>query len=181
MKTKTTYGSFLALTAAAVLLFSACGGGSDSGAKAPTPAPGGMNAAQTVSISTIDGVGDVLVDQEGAALYAADEEADGMVVCTDSCLSIWDPLEVEKGAKPTAVDGLGSKLGVMNRPDGTKQVTLNGRLLYRFELDPDPGTVTGNGLVDSFDGQSFTWHVATPTGVSNTSANSSQSGDGYGY
>jgi predicted lipoprotein with Yx(FWY)xxD motif len=179
MKAKTTSASLLALAAAAVLLFSACGGGSDSGAE--STAPGGTNAAQTVSVSSVDGVGDVLVDQEGLALYAADEEANGMVVCTDSCLTIWDPLTVGDGVKPTAGDGVGSKLGVKNRPDGTKQVTFNGRLLYRFVEDPGADAVTGNGLVDSFDGQAFTWHVATPTGVSTSSANSSSSSDGYDF
>jgi predicted lipoprotein with Yx(FWY)xxD motif len=177
MKTKTTYASVLALAAAAVLVFSACGGGSESGAEAP--APSGMNAAQTISVSNVDGVGEVLVDQEGAALYAADEEANGMVVCTESCLEIWDPLTVDEGVKPTAADGLAGKLAVKNRPEG-RQVTLNGRLLYSFQLDPDPGTVTGNGLVDVFDGKSFTWHVATPTGISSSSQNTSQL-DGFDY
>jgi hypothetical protein len=41
--------------------------------------------------------------------------------------------------------------------------------------------VTGNGFSDSFDGQAFTWHVATPTGISTSSAKSSSSSGGYGY
>ena len=70
----------------------------------------------------------------------------------------------------------------MARPDGSRQVTFDGRLLYRFLEDPDTGTVTGNGFADTFDGQAFTWHVATPTGISTSDANSSSSGDdGYGY
>jgi hypothetical protein len=54
------------------------------------------------------------------------------------------------------------------------------RPLYRFVEDPSPGTVTGNGFADTFDGQRFTWHVATPTGVSDSSENSSTS-DGYDF
>ena len=37
---------------------------------------------------------------------------------------------------------------------------------------------------DEFDGKAFTWHVATPTGISTSKANSSSSDDddsGYGY
>lgn len=173
-----TYASLLALAAAAVLIVSACGGSSDTSAGAS--APGGSSAAQTVSVNTVDGVGEVLVDAQGAALYAADEETDGMVVCTDSCTTIWDPLTVSGGDNPTAANGLGGKLGVVRRPDGTQQVTFDDRLLYRFLEDSSPGTVTGNGLADTFDGQAFTWHVATPDGVSTSSANSSSSSDGYG-
>ena len=46
----------------------------------------------------------------------------------------------------------------MTRPDGSRQVTFDGRPLYRFAEDSDAGTVTGNGIADSFDGQSL--HLA---------------------
>jgi predicted lipoprotein with Yx(FWY)xxD motif len=173
MKTIRTYASLVALAAAAVLIVSACGGSSDSGAGASAP-------DQTVSVSTVDGVGQVLVDRQGAALYAADQEADGMVLCTDSCATIWEPLTVS-GDNPTAGDGLGGKLSVVERPDGGQQVAFDGRLLYRFVEDPSPGTLTGNGFSDSFDGRLFTWHVATPNGVSTSSANSAPSSDGYSF
>jgi predicted lipoprotein with Yx(FWY)xxD motif len=171
MNAKRTYLALLALAAAAVLIVSACGGGSDS--SAGDPAPGGSDSA-TVSISTVDGVGEVLVDGDGAALYAADQETGGMVLCTDACASIWDPLTVS-GDNPTAADGLGAKLGVVKRPDGARQVTFDGRLLYRFVEDGSPGTVTGNGFADTFDGQPFTWHVATPAGISTSNENSTPS------
>lgn len=161
----------LALAAAVVLIVSACGGSSDSGASAPDD----VAAAGTVSVASVDGVGDVLVDATGAALYAADQEVDGMVVCTDACTTVWEPLTVGAG-RPTAGDGLDAQLGVITRPDGDRQVTFDGRLLYRFVEDPGPGVVTGNGFADVFAGQAFTWHVATPTGVSASSANSSSTG-----
>jgi predicted lipoprotein with Yx(FWY)xxD motif len=174
MKSIRTSVSLLALAAAIVLIVSACGGSSDSG----TSAPDTTGTASTVSVQTVDGVGDVLVDAQGAALYASEQEADGMVVCTDSCTAIWDPLTVS--GKPTAGDGVDGQLGVTMRPDGARQVTFDGRLLYRFLEDPGPGAVTGNGFADSFAGQAFTWHVATPTGVSASSANSSSSGGSQG-
>jgi predicted lipoprotein with Yx(FWY)xxD motif len=167
-----TYVPLLALVAVVILVVAACGGGSDSESAAPN--------GETVSISTVDGVGDVLVDADGAALYAADEEADGMVLCIDSCLTIWNPLTLSDGEAPPAADGLGAMVGVLTRPDGGRQVTLEGRPLYRFIEDPGPGTVTGNGLADVFGDQAFTWHVATPTGVSTSSVNSSSS-DGYDF
>jgi predicted lipoprotein with Yx(FWY)xxD motif len=174
MNTTRTSVSLVALAAGVILLFSACGGSSsDSGAE-------GSSSAGTVSVSSVDGVGDVLVDAQGAALYAADQEMDGMVVCTDSCAAIWEPLTVGDVDEPTAGDGLGDKLGVVRRPGGERQVTFEGRPLYRFVEDPSPGTVTGNGFADTFAGRLFTWHVATPTGVSTSNANSSSS-DGYDF
>lgn len=163
----------LALAVVTALFVSACGGSGDSGAAAPD------NPATTLSVSSVDGVGNVLVDAQGAALYAADQERSGMVVCTGSCTSIWKPLTVS--GRPTAGDGVVAKLGTVERPDGHRQVTLAGRLLYRFMEDPQAGTVTGNGFADSFDGQAFRWHVATPQGISTSDDNSSSSSGSPGY
>jgi predicted lipoprotein with Yx(FWY)xxD motif len=102
-----------------------------------------------------------------------------MAVCTGSCTSIWKPLTVS--GRPTAGDGVVAKLGTVERPDGHRQVTLAGRLLYRFMEDPRAGTVTGNGFADSFDGQAFRWHVATPQGISTSDDNSSSSSGSPGY
>jgi predicted lipoprotein with Yx(FWY)xxD motif len=173
MDKRRTYLALLTLATATALFVSACGGSSDSGAAAPdTP-------AATVSVSSVDGVGDVLVDAQGAALYAADQEGSGMVVCTGSCTSIWKPLTVS--GRPTTGDGVVAKLGTVERPDGHRQVTLAGRLLDRFMEDPQAGTVTGNGVADSFDGQAFRWHVATPQGISASDDNSSSSSGSPGY
>jgi predicted lipoprotein with Yx(FWY)xxD motif len=169
-----TYATVTSLAVALVLILSACGGSSGSSSG---PAQSGSNPARTVSVASVDGVGKVLVDAEGAALYAANEETGGMVLCTDGCTAIWDPLTVN-GNAPTAEDGLGGKLGIVTRPDGARQVTFGGRLLYRFTEDPAAGTVTGNGFADTFAGQSFTWHVVTPGGVSTSSENSTSS-SGY--
>jgi predicted lipoprotein with Yx(FWY)xxD motif len=178
MNAKRTYTSLLALAAAAILIVSACGGGTNSGADATS---GGSAAGPTVSVGSVDGVGDVLVDAQGDALYGADQEAGGMVLCTDACTTIWEPLTLAAGERPTAGDGLGAKLDVVKRPDGAQQVTFAGRLLYRFVEDPSPGSVTGNGFADTFDGQRFTWHVATPAGLSTSSENSASSSGGYDF
>ena len=163
--------------AAAALLLAACGGGDDSGTAEPPP--GGPS--RTVSVESVDGVGDVLVDASGAALYASEQEADGSIVCTGACTTIWKPLTL-KGSKeaPTVEAQLSSPLDVVRRPDGGRQVTFDGRPLYRFDQDAGPGTVTGNGFTDSFGGRDLTWHVATPTGVSTSDSNSSPETPGYG-
>jgi len=176
MNVKTTYMSLLSL-AGAVLILSACGG--SSGSSTGASAPANSNAGQTVSVANVDGVGKVLVDAQSMALYAADQEAGGRVVCTDACTTIWHPLTVAK--KPSAGGDLSGKLGTVRRPGGARQVTFQGSPLYRFQEDPGTDMVTGNGFADSFNGKAFTWHVATPTGISSSSDNSSSSNGGYGY
>jgi predicted lipoprotein with Yx(FWY)xxD motif len=134
------------------------GGSSSSGSTATPPAPRGD---AVVSVSQIDDVGSVLVDREGQALYAADEEANGMVLCTAECTSFWAPLTVTGGVPSS--DGLPGELGLVTRPDGAGQVTYDGRLLYSFSLD-DAGEVTGDGFADAFGGQQLTWHVVHSDG-----------------
>jgi len=167
----TTTATLAALAAAAVLLVSACGAG-DQGAAAPT-------GNKTVSVEQVDGVGDVLVNRDGQALYAANQEANGKVVCTASCTSIWQPLTLAAATAPTAEPSLMGNLGTIMRPGGGTQVTFDGRPLYRFAEDSNSGTVTGNGAADTFDGRAFRWHVVTSGGVSTTSANSSSGPTGY--
>ena len=110
----------------------------------------------TVDLVQIEDFGVVLADADGRVLYAADEEADPDVVCTDACEEFWQPLDVGS-AEPTGAPGV-TELGVADRPDGTKQVTFDGRRLYTFTLDA-AGEATGEGFSDTFGGQRFTWHV----------------------
>jgi predicted lipoprotein with Yx(FWY)xxD motif len=149
----------VAAVAAALVLAACGGGGADSSG---SPAPAGDSSA-TVSVEEIDDSGPVLIDSAGKALYTSDEEAaDPGLVCTEACASFWEPLTVDQGAPTGDVPGA---LGVAERPDGTRQVTLDGKRLYSFVQD-EPGEVTGDGFSDAFDGQQFTWHVVTAGGTS---------------
>jgi predicted lipoprotein with Yx(FWY)xxD motif len=157
----------------AVLALAACGGGgSDSNSSAMS-----SDGTTTVSVEKIGDSGRVLVDSAGKALYAPDQEANGRVICTDACTSFWMPLTIGSGA-PTG-DGVAGKLGVAERPDGTRQVTFDGKRLYTFAQDK-PGEVTGDGFSDAFDGQQFTWHVVTADG-STSNQGESTSDNPYGY
>ena len=100
---------------------------------------GASGSASTVAVDGVNGVGDVLVDARGAALYAADQESNGTIACTGSCTTIWDPLTVHGAKAPTAGSDVMGMLGVVKRPDGARQVTLDGRPLYRFAEDPETG------------------------------------------
>jgi predicted lipoprotein with Yx(FWY)xxD motif len=158
-----------AALAAVALALGACGGDDEQ------PAAGGQGT--TVAVDEVDGVGPVLVDDGGAALYVSEQESDGKVRCTADCLEFWIPLEAPAG-EPTAGAGVGGKLGTVERPDGTMQVTHDGKPLYRFSQDGEPGQVTGDGLSDEFGGESFTWHAVT---TGDAPADDSGGGRTYGY
>jgi predicted lipoprotein with Yx(FWY)xxD motif len=157
-----------ALAVATALVLVACGG---NGGGSATAAP---DSSKTVSLD-----GDVLVDSQGAALYSSDQEKGGTVRCTGGCTSIWLPLAAPSSGQPTAASGVSGKLGVLKRPDGARQVTLDGRPLYRFAKDGAPGKVTGDGVSDSFGGQRFTWHVEG-TGNSTGDSGGGESGGNNG-
>ena len=144
----------LAFAGLAVAL-SGCGGTASAGGSPTTSSSG-----TTVAVKHVDGVGNVLVDSKGDALYSPDQEAKGMILCDGSCTSIWVPLTLSAGAKPTGAGQQRSMLGTVHRPDGSMQVTYRGKPLYTFVEDTGPGKVTGNGFHDQFGGQQFTWHVA---------------------
>ena len=140
-----------------VLVLGACGG-SGGYASDSSPAARSGDDTATVSVKELGDSGRVLVDSAGKALYAADEEADSSVVCTGACNSFWIPLTIDGGA-PSG-NSLPSELGVVERGDGTRQVTFDGKRLYTF-VEDEPGEVTGDGFSDAFDGQQFTWHVVS--------------------
>lgn len=151
---------------AALALLTACGGSA-------REAAGNPPAGDAVSVQEVDGLGQTLVDASGKTLYFADQEADGTIKCTESCLSFWFPAE---GTDSTAksVDGL----AVVKRPDnGESQLTFQGKPLYTFKLDTGAGQHKGHNLEDAFGNTTFTWRAAT-TGAAPTQA---PSDPGYDY
>ena len=159
----------LAVAVVAIAAYSG-GGGEDSPGSA-TPAAG-----KTVASREIGDQGAVVVDSAGRALYAADQETDaGMVLCLEGCTSFWEPLTVSGSPTGSSISG---ELGVVERPDGGRQVTLDGKLLYSF-VEDEPGEVTGDGFEDAFDGQTLTWRVVHADGGTGSSGDDSTGPFGY--
>jgi predicted lipoprotein with Yx(FWY)xxD motif len=160
------------LAAVAVSLGLAACGGSSGGGSAPSP-------ASTVALKSVDGVGTLLVDSSGKALYASDLEARGKVMCTGPCESFWKPLLVSSGS-PTAASGVG-KLSVIKRPDGGRQVAIGRKPLYTF-VDDSAGQIKGIGFKDAFGGRHFTWNAVLAGGglTTGSSGDGGYSGGGYG-
>jgi predicted lipoprotein with Yx(FWY)xxD motif len=112
----------------------------------------------------------ILVTRKGLTLYSLSAETHGRFICSNSgCLSVWTPLVVARGAKPTGA----AKLATIRRPDGRTQVTYRGLPLYTFDGDTKPGDTKGNGFKDV-----GTWRVATTSGAVKSPA--TPSGGYYG-
>ena len=160
----------LALVAGLVALavtVAACGAKS-SAATAPSP------IRTTVAARQVPGLGTILVDRAGMALYVNDQDRAGMASCNGACTAVWRPLTA--AGTPTA-SGVSASLGVINRADGTRQLTLGGRPLYSFVLDRT-GAVTGNGFHDQFANQKFSWHVILANGTTPAASAKQSSGSG---
>ena len=119
---------------------------------AATPA-GAATAKKAVLTATLPGVGVILTDAQGHALYTHTDANGQAVACTGACMSAWPPLTVAAGAKvktPKGVKGLGTA-------SDTHQVMFTRLPLYRFSQDSQAKQAKGDGI-SAFGG---TWHVAT--------------------
>ena len=94
----------------------------------------------------------MLASSRGLTLYyyAEDKPHSGKSACTGTCATAWPPLAAP--VKAPAGVRLPGRLGVITRPNGVKQVTLNGYPLYFYVGDKAPGQAKGNGIGGS-------WHV----------------------
>ena len=164
----------LILIALAAAALTACGSSSQQAQKSAAASP-----ATTVALAKVSGVGQVLVDSKGFALYSPKQDSSKMIRCTGSCTAIWVPLTV-KGS-PTGDSSVAGKLGTVMRPDGRKQVTFDGKPLYTFVEDNSPKTVNGNGVSDRFGGERFNWKVASVVTTTPSSVGSGGSGGNYNY
>jgi predicted lipoprotein with Yx(FWY)xxD motif len=149
--------------AIALLLLSACG---SSGNGSST-----SGSSDTTVSTKPAGSGTVLVDSSGRTLYFTDQDTASKIACTAGCAQVWLPLTVSAGTTPTAPAGVPGAVGTMARPGSSAmQVTFDGKPLYTFTLDSQPGELTGNGVTDQFGGTQFTWHAAFTTGGASSSS-----------
>jgi predicted lipoprotein with Yx(FWY)xxD motif len=178
MRWKTTL-ALGAAAASAALMMAACGSGTDAGGGGSTATSG---SGSTVSARDVPGIGTALTSPDGKTLYFSDQEADGTIRCKDACVSFWMPLTVSTGTTPTAGTGVTGKVATVSRPDGSVQVTYDGKPLYVFAEDGGPGDAKGNGFKDTFSGTDFVWHAATVSGAAPTApASGGKTDNGYGY
>ncbi len=166
---------FALLGALGALIVAGCGGGSTGGNETSGSSGGG---AATLAATEISGLGSVLVNSEGLAVYEFAKDKGTTSSCYGACEEGWPPVTV--ASAPTAGEGAAAgQLGTTKRRDGTLQVTYAGHPLYTFVGDKSPGEANGNGS-EAFGGL---WSVLDEAGsaVEGTATSSSESSETRSY
>lgn len=120
----------------------------------------GGAATTTVNSASNSTLGQtVVVNAQGLTLYSLTPETTHHLLCKSSeCFKRWPPLTVHSSkTKLKAGPGVHGPLGILRRSNGKFQVTLRGKLLYRYAEDHAKGDAEGQGI-ESFGG---TWHAVT--------------------
>ena len=132
---------------------SPAGGAYGAPASSASATPAATSGARATSLKTeTTRAGTILASSRGLTLYyySEDKRGSGKSVCTGSCAAVWPPLAAPVRA-PAGVR-LPGPLGVITRPGGVAQVTINGYPLYYYAGDKAPGQTAGNGIEGA-------WHV----------------------
>ncbi len=153
-----------AITALAALAISltACGstqtppGGVATGGLQAKPADlGGTN---NYFISNTEQMGWFVTDADGLPLYRYDKDVPkpSKSNCEGECAKAWKPVLADKAPMATGVDPI--SMGVLTRPDGTKQLTIAGYPQYTYAEDKVAGDMKGQG-------KGGVWFVTAPNGA----------------
>ena len=95
-----------------------------------------------------------LVAANGMTLYTfdADKADSGKSACNGPCATVWPPLVAAATDQP--VGPYSTRLSVVTRDDGTRQLAYKGKPLYFFKADQKSGDRLGDNFKD-------VWHVVT--------------------
>lgn len=161
----------LALGFVAALALSACGSTTTATTATPSSAPsttvapkatttGGSATSGKAQLTVVDtSYGKAIGRGDGHVLYAWDKEADAgnTVKCVEAkCVEKWPPLIATDF---TVADGLDAKsFSLVDRPDGTKQVSFGGKRLYAMSADE-----AGDANCQGTEG----WWILNPDGTKN--------------
>jgi predicted lipoprotein with Yx(FWY)xxD motif len=151
------------VTTTLVVLLAACGGGDDA-SDASAPPPEASDAADKTPTTIVAGdtavtiaetdLGSVLADAEGFTLYAFLNDAPNTSNCNGPCAQTWPPLAVEDDF---GVGLIGAGFATTTRADGSTQLSIDERPLYRFSGDQAPGDTDGQGVNGK-------WFAVDPSG-----------------
>jgi predicted lipoprotein with Yx(FWY)xxD motif len=103
---------------------------------------------QVLRVAEVDGLSPaVVVNAKGRTVYRFEKDDNNppRTACAGDCLKTWQPVLAPNGVQVD--DGIDNQLvGVITRPDGSKQLTLKGWPLYYFHKDLKLGQIAGHGV-----------------------------------
>lgn len=125
----------------------------------PSQQAGGSGSNPLLVVASEGAPAPYVANSAGTAVYAVAGDTDGGK-CTGECIQAWPPMLVED-AMPSDSPGLdASMVGVVQRADGSTQVTYNGHPLYRYGADTGVGRTAGHGVSDKWGH----WSLLSPQG-----------------
>ena len=130
-----------------------------------SPTAGGSavtDPTSVIKLGRVQNFGLFLTDGADRTLYAFDNDKKDTSTCAGNCLQNWPPFIV-KAAPQAAPAAQGSPaisaalISTFARADGALQAQYDGRPLYYYLGDKNPGDVNGHNVGN-------VWHVLSPRG-----------------
>lgn len=160
-----TSAAVVGAAVAGLLALSACAAKTDA-QRDPDPAAAaaaeeeaGDSQSVKLAVRQVGSLGSVVTDQNGRTLYRFDKDKakPSASNCNEDCAVAWPPVVVTDLSEVKLSNVNKSLVGLVERQDGSKQVTLGGWPLYLFKDDKKAGDAKGQGL-------NGTWFASTPEG-----------------
>jgi len=102
--------------------------------------------------------GTILTDSRGFTLYEYKGDSNNKSACYDQCSAEWPPLTLQSGQPQLSADVPGKLTTINRREENSRQVAYNGKPLYYYKGDKNPGDVNGQG-------QENKWYVVQVSGA----------------
>ncbi len=103
-----------------------------------------------LSVGNANGLTGIVRDAVGFTFYRFDKDTENPTKSNcnagDGCTTTWPPVLLQPGSR-VFLDGIDkSQVGSVQRDDGTLQLTIGHRPVYRFSKDTRPGQTNGEGV-----------------------------------
>ena len=104
----------------------------------------GDDGNATLLVTRSGPYGEYIADANGRALYAFSQDEKGQAACLTNCATVWPPVVVERRPRVESAAIDTSKLEIITRPDGSRQLSYATLPLYYSESDLKPADVLGH-------------------------------------
>lgn len=108
------------------------------------PTIGGLKTL-TLNTRTDAKLGTFLVAANGNTLYYFTKDTPNTSNCSGACAVAWPPYTVPTDASLAGGVGIDGVISTITRADGSLQATYNGKPLYFWNTDTEPGDTYGQG------------------------------------
>ena len=113
---------------------------------------------EELKVATKAPLGQLVADDEGRTVYLFEKDEPDESYCYGACESVWPPVTTTTMPKVEGLDP--SKVTLLNRDGGLKQVVYNGHPLYYYQADTNTQDTKGEEQVQ-FGAE---WYALTPQG-----------------